>query len=106
MLVSVLLLLVATVLATRTQLWSSQLLARPGRPLTSAASWRSCACFVLLVITGAAVATIALSRWQPAPAVSAAGLGVAVLFVLEPAPDVALVQIVVDVLSMVILVWR
>ncbi len=35
---------------------------------------------------------------------SAAGLGMAILFVLEPAPDVALVQIVVDLLATVILV--
>ena len=37
-------------------------------------------------------------------ALSATGLGVAVYMIVEPAPDVALVQIVVDILATVILV--
>jgi multisubunit Na+/H+ antiporter MnhB subunit len=37
-------------------------------------------------------------------ALGAAGLGMALIFVLEPAPDVALVQIVVDILALVIMV--
>lgn len=61
--------------------------------------------FTLLVAVGAAAATV----WQRRDvnailALGAMGLSVAVLFVLEPAPDVALVQIVVDILSLVILV--
>ena len=61
--------------------------------------------FTLLVAVGAAAATV----WQRQDvnailALGAMGLSVAVLFVLEPAPDVALVQIVVDILSLVILV--
>ena len=61
--------------------------------------------FTLLVAVGAAAATV----WQRRDAnailaLGAMGLSVAVLFALEPAPDVALVQIVVDILSLVILV--
>ncbi|MEZ4517492.1 MAG: hydrogen gas-evolving membrane-bound hydrogenase subunit E [Chloroflexota bacterium] len=61
--------------------------------------------FALLVVAGAALFSILLSRdFSAVLAMSATGLGMAVLFVLEPAPDVALVQIVVDLLATVILV--
>jgi NADH:ubiquinone oxidoreductase subunit 5 (subunit L)/multisubunit Na+/H+ antiporter MnhA subunit len=61
--------------------------------------------FVLFVIVGASVATVLLYRdFYAILALGAAGLSVAVLMVLEPAPDVALVQIVVDILAVVILV--
>lgn len=61
--------------------------------------------FSLLVVTGSALATLLLPRdFYAILAMSAMGLGTAVWFVLEPAPDVALVQIVVDILSLVILV--
>jgi multicomponent K+:H+ antiporter subunit A len=61
--------------------------------------------FALLVIVAAAGATVILRRDLSAiVALGASGLAVAVLMVLEPAPDVALVQVVVDILTMVVLV--
>ena len=61
--------------------------------------------FSLIVVVGAAAATVWLRRdFTAILAIGAMGLAVAVLFILEPAPDVALVQIVVDILSLVILV--
>ena len=54
---------------------------------------------------GAAIASVLLKRdFAAIVALGASGLSIAVLMVLEPAPDVALVQIVVDILSVVILV--
>ncbi len=59
----------------------------------------------ILVAVGAAIASVLLKRDIAAiVALGASGLSIAVLMVLEPAPDVALVQIVVDILSVVILV--
>ena len=59
----------------------------------------------LVVTVGAAIATVVLRRDLAAIiALGAAGLAIAILMVLEPAPDVALVQIVVDILTTVILV--
>lgn len=59
----------------------------------------------LFTVVGAALASIWLKRdFAAILAMGASGLGIALLFVLEPAPDVALVQIVVDILSVVILV--
>lgn len=59
----------------------------------------------LFTVVGAALASIWLRRdFAAILALGASGFGVALLFILEPAPDVALVQIVVDILSMVILV--
>jgi multicomponent K+:H+ antiporter subunit A len=61
--------------------------------------------FALLVIVAAAAATVVLRRdFSAVVALGASGLAVAVLMVLEPAPDVALVQVVVDILTMVVLV--
>lgn len=104
MLVAVLIMLVAALNVTHTQLWNPGY--QLGMPALSLADeiviLRSFAAFVVL---GAALATIALRRDIAAVvALSAAGLGVAVLFVLAPAPDVALVQVVVDILSVVILI--
>lgn len=59
----------------------------------------------ILIAVGSAVATIFLRRdFSAVIALTTVGLGVALLMVLEPAPDVGLVQIVVDILSTVILV--
>lgn len=59
----------------------------------------------ILVAVGAAVASVLLKRdFAAIVALGASGLSIAVLMVLEPAPDVALVQVVVDILSVVILV--
>ena len=59
----------------------------------------------LVVVVGAAAATIFLEKdFSAILALGALGLAMAIIFVLEPAPDVALVQIVVDILSLVILV--
>ena len=61
--------------------------------------------FALLATVATAASTIVLRRdFSAIVALGASGLGIAVLMVLEPAPDVALVQIVVDILAMVILV--
>ena len=61
--------------------------------------------FALLVIVAAAAATVVLRRdFSAIVALGASGLAVAVLMVLEPAPDVALVQVVVDILTVVVLV--
>jgi multicomponent K+:H+ antiporter subunit A len=60
--------------------------------------------FALLVIVAAAAATVVLRRdFSAIVALGASGLAVAVLMVLEPAPDVALVQVVVDILTVVVL---
>ena len=60
--------------------------------------------FTLALATSAAGLSITLRRdFNAILALGASGLGVAVIMVLEPAPDVALVQIVVDILSVVIL---
>ncbi len=61
--------------------------------------------FALLVTVAAAAATVVLRRdFSAIVALGASGLAIAVLMVLEPAPDVALVQVVVDILTMVVLV--
>ena len=61
--------------------------------------------FALLLVVAASLMSVILVRdFHAVLAFGAAGLSMALLFVLEPAPDVALVQIVVDILSVVILV--
>lgn len=61
--------------------------------------------FTLLLAFTAALASILLRRDIHAIIASGVmGLSISILFVLEPAPDVALVQIVVDILAVVILV--
>ncbi|MCA9938142.1 MAG: DUF4040 domain-containing protein [Anaerolineales bacterium] len=61
--------------------------------------------FALAAVVGAALASVFLRRDLFAIlALGVSGFGVAVLMALEPAPDVALVQIVVDILTTVILV--
>ena len=61
--------------------------------------------FTMLLAIIAAFATIVLRRDLFAIlALSVSGLSVGLIFILEPAPDVALVQIVVDLLTTVILV--
>jgi NADH:ubiquinone oxidoreductase subunit 5 (subunit L)/multisubunit Na+/H+ antiporter MnhA subunit/multisubunit Na+/H+ antiporter MnhB subunit len=60
--------------------------------------------FSLLLVVGASAAAIILRRdFSAIMAFTASGLAMALLFVLTPAPDVALVQIVVDILALVIL---
>jgi len=59
----------------------------------------------LLVIAGTSLACVLLvNDFFAILAFGASGLGVAVLMALEPAPDLALVQIVVDILLVIILV--
>ncbi|MFO7624394.1 MAG: hydrogen gas-evolving membrane-bound hydrogenase subunit E [Anaerolineales bacterium] len=61
--------------------------------------------FSLLLIVITAAASVFLQRDLPAIlALGVSGLAVAVLMVLEPAPDVALVQVVVDILLTIIMV--
>ncbi len=61
--------------------------------------------FALYLTVGAALASVLLKTdFSAILAMGASGLGIAVLMALEPAPDVALVQVVVDILAMVILV--
>ena len=58
---------------------------------------------VLIVVTSATA--VLLRRDFPAIlALGISGLGVAIVMILEPAPDVALVQVVVDILAVVVLV--
>lgn len=60
--------------------------------------------FTLLLVVTASAATVTLRRdFFAVLAFGAAGFAMALLFTLEPAPGVALVQIVVDILSIVIL---
>jgi multicomponent K+:H+ antiporter subunit A len=60
---------------------------------------------VLLVVAGTSLACVLLANdFFAILAFGASGLGVALLMALEPAPDVALVQIVVDILLIIILV--
>lgn len=59
----------------------------------------------LVFILGTAFASVILERDLPAIiAVGASGLSVSVLMMLEPAPDIALVHVVVDILMTIILV--
>jgi multisubunit Na+/H+ antiporter MnhB subunit len=61
--------------------------------------------FALLVTVGAAAATVVVrADFSAIVALGASGLAIAVLMALEPAPDVALVQVVVDILTVVVLV--
>lgn len=61
--------------------------------------------FALGLTVGTALGSVFLQRdFWAILAAGASGLGMALLLVLEPAPDVALVQIVVDILTLVILV--
>ena len=61
--------------------------------------------FALLLALAASAATIVLRRdFWAVLAMTVSGLSVAILMALEPAPDVALVQVVVDILAAIILV--
>ncbi|PKN94745.1 MAG: monovalent cation/H+ antiporter subunit A [Chloroflexi bacterium HGW-Chloroflexi-6] len=61
--------------------------------------------FSLILLVGAALLTVFLRRDLYAViALGVVGLGVAIWMALDPSPDVALVQVVVDILSTVILV--
>ncbi len=61
--------------------------------------------FLLVVIGIAALASVLLRRDLFAIlALAASGLSIAVLMILEPAPDIALVQVVVETLTLVVLV--
>ena len=56
--------------------------------------------FALVVVIGAALASVLIQRdFSAILTLGAMGLGVTVLIVLEPAPDVALVQMIVDLFS-------
>jgi multicomponent K+:H+ antiporter subunit A len=60
--------------------------------------------FVIFLIASAALASVLLrSDFSAILAVGASGLGMAVLMIMASAPDVALVQVVVDILMVVIL---
>lgn len=61
--------------------------------------------FALLVTLAGSTASVLLRRDMHAVvALGVTGMGLAVWMILEPAPDVALVQILVDILAMVVLV--
>jgi NADH:ubiquinone oxidoreductase subunit 5 (subunit L)/multisubunit Na+/H+ antiporter MnhA subunit/multisubunit Na+/H+ antiporter MnhB subunit len=86
------------------------LFGRPVPPRLAPASvpldlWAALRVFALAIVVASSAATIVLRRDLHAIlALGASGLNVAVLFLLEPAPDVALAMIVVDILTVVILV--
>jgi multicomponent K+:H+ antiporter subunit A len=61
--------------------------------------------FTLMLAVASAALSVFLRRDLPAIlALGVSGLAVAILMVLEPAPDIGLVQVVVDILALVILV--
>jgi len=74
-------------------------------PITVAAGLELLQLFSLLLAVAAAAASVVLKRDLMAVlALGASGLAVAVLFALEPAPDLALVQVVVDLLITIVLI--
>lgn len=74
-------------------------------PVTMAGGLEVLRLFALLLAVAAAAASVVLARDLMAVlALGASGLAVAVLFALEPAPDLALVQVVVDLLVTIILI--
>lgn len=76
-----------------------------GLAMTTATEMALLRLVALFLVCGSAIACIRLANdFSAILAFGASGLGVAVLMVLEPATDVALVQIVVDVLLVIILV--
>ncbi len=76
-----------------------------GFDMTTATEMALLRLVALFLVCGSALACIGLTNdFNAILAFGASGLGVAVLMVLEPATDVALVQIVVDVLLVIILV--
>jgi multicomponent K+:H+ antiporter subunit A len=67
--------------------------------------WNGLRAFSLLMLVAAGLASVFIRRDLFAViALGVSGLGVAVWMALEPSPDVALVQVVVDILSTIILV--
>ncbi|MCG8635517.1 MAG: DUF4040 domain-containing protein [Desulfobacterales bacterium] len=76
-----------------------------GVALTTATEMALLRLVALFLVCGSALACIVMPKdFNAILAFGASGLGVAVLMILEPATDVALVQIVVDVLLVIILV--
>jgi NADH:ubiquinone oxidoreductase subunit 5 (subunit L)/multisubunit Na+/H+ antiporter MnhA subunit/multisubunit Na+/H+ antiporter MnhB subunit len=74
-------------------------------PISMAGGLEVLRLFALLLAVAAAAASVVLQRDLMAVlALSASGLAVAVIFALEPAPDLALVQVVVDLLITIILI--
>ncbi len=59
---------------------------------------------LLLAVAASAISLLIRRDFLAILGLTASGLGVALLMILEPAPDVALVQIVVDILSTLIIV--
>ena len=104
MLASTLFLLAAATALSRTPLWSADyLLSLPAMSFEGEVGVLRV--LAILIVVGSAIASIFLRRdFAAVIAMTAAGLGIALMMVLEPAPDVGLVQIVVDILSTVILV--
>ncbi len=104
MLGSTLLLLAAAAVSSEVPLWGAGLLLELPA-LDFAGELAILRVLAIVIVVGTAITTIFLQRdFAAVIALSAAGLGIALLMVLEPAPDVALVQVVVDILSTVILV--
>ena len=92
------------VLYTSSQLWPSLSL-HASQPDPLRLEFDLIRILTLVATVGAALATLFIKRdFFAVLALGAAGLGVAVYMAVEPAPDVALVQIVVDILATVILV--
>jgi multicomponent K+:H+ antiporter subunit A len=74
-------------------------------PITIAGGLEVLRLFALLLAVAASAASVVLKRDLMAVlALGASGLAVSVLFALEPAPDLALVQVVVDLLVTIILI--
>jgi multicomponent K+:H+ antiporter subunit A len=73
-------------------------------PLTAHLNFLPVYLFAAVLMLGAAFASILLQdNLHAILALGASGFGTAIFMLLEPAPDVALVQVVVDILAMVLL---
>ena len=78
---------------------------RESSPVLNIGGLNSLRLFTMVILVISALVSVFLKRDLHAViAASVSGLGVAIWMALEPAPDVALVQIVVDILSTVILI--
>ena len=75
--------------------------ALPGLPDLSDVTWKNWALIALLV-TGSVLTTLAQSRITAMAALGVVGIGVAVLFIVFGAPDVAITQLLVETLVIVL----
>ena len=75
--------------------------ALPGMPDLSGVSWKNVA-LVLLIVAGAVLTAITRSRITAMAALGVVGIGVAMIFIVFGAPDVAITQLLVETLVVVL----